>query len=59
MTRRIFIGDIHGHYDGLMRLLEAVDLDFQDDVYFVGDLIDRGPKAVKSSSMFARMAIDA
>ncbi len=45
MTRRIFIGDIHGHYDGLMRLLEAVDLDLQDDVYFVGDLIDRGPQS--------------
>lgn len=45
MTRRIFIGDIHGHYDGLMRLLEAVDLDLQDNVYFVGDLIDRGPQS--------------
>ncbi|NJN57792.1 MAG: serine/threonine protein phosphatase, partial [Leptolyngbyaceae cyanobacterium SL_5_9] len=22
--RRIFIGDVHGHYDGLMRLLEAI-----------------------------------
>ncbi len=45
MTRRIFIGDIHGHYDGLMRLLEAVDLALQDEVYFVGDLIDRGPQS--------------
>ncbi|MEM8613698.1 MAG: metallophosphoesterase [Cyanobacteria bacterium P01_H01_bin.105] len=45
MTRRIFIGDIHGHYDGLMRLLEAVDVDLQDEVYFVGDLIDRGPQS--------------
>ena len=45
MTRRIFIGDIHGHYDGLMRLLEAVDVNLQDNVYFVGDLIDRGPQS--------------
>ncbi|MDV3349783.1 serine/threonine protein phosphatase [Leptolyngbyaceae cyanobacterium CCMR0082] len=45
MPRRIFIGDIHGHYDGLMRLLEAVDLNLQDEVYFVGDLIDRGPQS--------------
>jgi len=22
--RRIVIGDVHGHYDGLMRLLEAI-----------------------------------
>ena len=45
MTRRIFIGDIHGHYDGLMRLLEAVDPSNEDQVYFVGDLIDRGPQS--------------
>ena len=45
MTRRIFIGDIHGHYDGLMRLLEAVDPGHEDQVYFVGDLIDRGPQS--------------
>ena len=43
MTRRIFIGDIHGHYDGLMRLLEAIDPALTDNVFFVGDLIDRGP----------------
>lgn len=45
MTRRIFIGDIHGHYDGLMSLLEAVSPGESDQVYFVGDLIDRGPKS--------------
>ena len=45
MTRRIFIGDIHGHYDGLMRLLEAVNPDLQDTIYFVGELIDRGPQS--------------
>ncbi|MEO0350081.1 MAG: metallophosphoesterase [Cyanobacteria bacterium P01_A01_bin.15] len=45
MTRRIFIGDIHGHYDGLMQLLEAVDPGLKDSIYFVGDLIDRGPKS--------------
>ena len=45
MTRRIFIGDIHGHYDGLMHLLEAVDPNLDDQIYFVGDLIDRGPQS--------------
>jgi serine/threonine protein phosphatase 1 len=45
MTRRIFIGDIHGHYDGLMSLLEAVSPGVSDQIYFVGDLIDRGPKS--------------
>ncbi|MEM9163654.1 MAG: metallophosphoesterase [Cyanobacteria bacterium P01_F01_bin.4] len=47
MPRRIFIGDIHGHYDGLMHLLDAIAPDSTDEVYFVGDLIDRGPKSYK------------
>lgn len=45
MPRRIFIGDVHGHYDGLMRLWEAIAPGPSDEVYFVGDLIDRGPKS--------------
>lgn len=43
--RRIFIGDVHGHYDGLMVLLDAVAPGADDHVYFVGDLIDRGPQS--------------
>ena len=43
--RRIFIGDVHGHYDGLMQLLELIALGSDDQLYFVGDLIDRGPKS--------------
>lgn len=45
--RRIFIGDVHGHYDGLMQLLEAIGLNSDDQVYFLGDLIDRGPKSAQ------------
>lgn len=43
--RRIFIGDVHGHYDGLMNLLEAIAPGSNDQVYFLGDLIDRGPRS--------------
>lgn len=43
--RRIFIGDVHGHYDGLMALLDAIAPGTGDQVYFLGDLIDRGPKS--------------
>lgn len=43
--RRIFIGDVHGHYDGLLKLLESIAPDAEDQVFFVGDLIDRGPKS--------------
>lgn len=45
--RRIFIGDVHGHYDGLMRLLEAIIPGSDDQIHFVGDLIDRGPKSAQ------------
>lgn len=47
MSRRIFIGDIHGHYDGLMHLLDKVAVNDEDHLYFVGDLIDRGPESAK------------
>lgn len=45
--RRIVIGDVHGHYDGLMALLEAIAPGKKDEVYFLGDLIDRGPKSAQ------------
>lgn len=45
--RRIFIGDVHGHYDGLMILLEAIAPNGDDQVYFLGDLIDRGPRSAQ------------
>ena len=45
--RRIFIGDVHGHYDGLIRLLDAIIPATDDQLYFVGDLIDRGPKSAQ------------
>ncbi len=47
MSRRIFIGDVHGHYDGLMQLLEQIHPDQDDRIYFVGDLIDRGPSSAQ------------
>lgn len=45
--RRIFIGDVHGYYDGLMSLLEAIAPNSDDQVYFLGDLIDRGPQSAQ------------
>ncbi|MBE9097309.1 metallophosphoesterase family protein [Tychonema sp. LEGE 07203] len=45
--RRIVIGDVHGHYDGLMLLLEALAPSSKDRIYFLGDLIDRGPKSAQ------------
>lgn len=47
MSRRLFIGDVHGHYDGLMGLLDLMQVTDQDDLYFVGDLIDRGEQSAQ------------
>ena len=46
-ARRIIIGDVHGHYQGLQNLFSLLDLDDQDRVYFLGDLIDRGPESAQ------------
>jgi serine/threonine protein phosphatase 1 len=46
-SRRIIIGDVHGHYDGLMLLLDTIEPGDDDQVYFLGDLIDRGPKSAQ------------
>jgi serine/threonine protein phosphatase 1 len=43
--RRIIIGDVHGHYDALKALLDKIALNREDELYFLGDLIDRGPQS--------------
>ena len=50
-----FIGDIHGHADHLEKLLEKMGYKMQGGIYqhptrkafFLGDLIDRGPKILE------------
>lgn len=37
------IGDIHGCYNALIRLLEKLHLTEEDRVFFVGDFVDRAP----------------
>ena len=44
-SRKIVIGDVHGQFDALMQLLGAIAPSDDDQVCFVGDLIDRGPKS--------------
>lgn len=46
-NRQIVIGDVHGHYDALMTLLDEVAPSQDDEIYFLGDLIDRGPKSAE------------
>ncbi|MBD2101994.1 metallophosphoesterase family protein [Leptolyngbya sp. FACHB-261] len=45
--RRLVIGDVHGHYGGLLALLDLLQLQASDQVYFLGDLIDRGPASAQ------------
>ena len=44
MKRTIVIGDLHGCHDEALDLLDKCAVTSSDDVIFVGDLIDRGPK---------------
>ena len=42
MTKRtLFIGDVHGCYDELMALCTRIGLQNEDQLYFVGDLINK------------------
>ncbi|MGY0400293.1 MAG: symmetrical bis(5'-nucleosyl)-tetraphosphatase [Ostreibacterium sp.] len=42
-----FIGDVHGCYDELMQLLTKIQFDSaHDNLIFVGDLINRGPRSL-------------
>ena len=53
-NRRIVIGDVHGHYDTLVALLDSVSPRSSDRVYFLGDLIDRGPKSAQVVELVMR-----
>ena len=41
------IGDVHGHYNKLIELIEKLPNKFNSKICFVGDLIDRGPDSKK------------
>lgn len=53
-NRRIVIGDVHGHYDTLVALLDSVSPTSTDRIYFLGDLIDRGPKSAQVVDLVMR-----
>lgn len=42
------IGDLQGCFDELRWLLQAIDFGAQDRLWFVGDLVNRGPKSLET-----------
>lgn len=45
MARTIIIGDVHGCLDELSALLKTLEVQSSDRIYFVGDLVARGPQS--------------
>lgn len=41
------LSDIHGLYDKFMAMLEKIDFKDSDQLYIIGDVIDRGPNGIK------------
>jgi serine/threonine protein phosphatase 1 len=41
------ISDIHGHYEEYLKLLKQVNFKESDNLYVLGDVVDRGPEPVK------------
>lgn len=49
-SRQIIIGDVHGCFDELKELLKKINYQNQatkDQLFFVGDLINKGPKSLE------------
>ena len=50
------VGDIQGCYDELRILLDAIRFDpAVDRIWFVGDLVNRGPKSLKTLRLVKSM----
>lgn len=41
------MSDIHGEYDKYIEMLKLIDLKDEDELYILGDVIDRGPAGMK------------
>ena len=41
------MADLHGRYDLFRQVLEQIDFSEDDDLYILGDIVDRGPEPVR------------
>lgn len=46
MVRKIIIGDVHGCLYELKELIHSLKLKINDQLFFIGDLIDKGPNSL-------------
>ena len=54
------IGDIQGCYDELKQLLGKINYkDDRDQLWFTGDLVNRGPKSLQTLRMIRAMGANA
>lgn len=44
---RYIVSDIHGCYDEYITLLQKINFSDEDDLYVLGDAVDRGPEPIK------------
>ena len=42
------ISDIHGCYEEFMELLEKISFSEEDNLFILGDVLDRGPSPIKT-----------
>lgn len=41
------MSDLHGCYDKYIKMLEKIDFSLSDNLYILGDILDRGPNPIK------------
>ena len=44
---RYIVADIHGCYQQYQMLLEKIQFSEKDELYVLGDVVDRGPEPIK------------
>lgn len=47
MLMRYVVSDIHGCYEQYIELLQKINLREEDELYVLGDVVDRGPQPIK------------
>lgn len=52
---RYFVSDIHGEYDLFIKLIQKIKLSQNDEMYILGDIIDKGKNSIALAKLIASM----